>query len=69
MFKEVPTKVDFVKLEKEILSFWQKNGIFKKSLEWRKDAPRWVFYEGPPTANGLPHVGHVLTRVFKDLFP
>lgn len=69
MFKEIPTKVDFVKLEKEILSFWQKNQIFKKSLELRKDAPRWVFYEGPPTANGLPHVGHVLTRVFKDLFP
>lgn len=69
MFKEIPTKVDFVKLEKGILSFWQKNQIFKKSLELRKDAPRWVFYEGPPTANGLPHVGHVLTRVFKDLFP
>ena len=69
MFKEIPTKVDFVKLEKEILSFWQKNRIFKKSLELRKEAPRWVFYEGPPTANGLPHVGHVLTRVFKDLFP
>lgn len=69
MFKEIPTKVDFVKLEKEKLSFWQKNQIFKKSLELRKDAPRWVFYEGPPTANGLPHVGHVLTRVFKDLFP
>jgi isoleucyl-tRNA synthetase len=69
MFKEVPTKVDLVKLEKEILSFWQKNRVFKKSLELRKDAPRWVFYEGPPTANGLPHVGHVLTRVFKDLFP
>lgn len=69
MFKEIPTKVDLVKLEKEILSFWQKNRVFKKSLELRKDAPRWVFYEGPPTANGLPHVGHVLTRVFKDLFP
>jgi len=69
MFKEVSSKIDFVKLEKEILSFWQKNRIFKKSLELRKDAPRWVFYEGPPTANGLPHVGHVLTRVFKDLFP
>ena len=69
MFTEVSSKVDFVRLEREILSFWQKNRIFKKSLELRKDAPRWVFYEGPPTANGLPHVGHVLTRVFKDLFP
>jgi len=69
MFREVSSKVDFVKVEKEILSFWQRNRIFKKSLERRKEAPRWVFYEGPPTANGLPGTHHVLARVFKDLFP
>ncbi len=69
MFREVSSKVDFVEVEKEILSFWQKKRIFEKSLELRKDAPRWVFYEGPPTANGLPGTHHVLARVFKDLFP
>ena len=69
MFKEVPSKVDFVKMEEEILKFWQENQIFKKSLELRADAPRFVFYEGPPTANGLPHAGHALGRIYKDTIP
>lgn len=56
-------------LEAEVLAFWKERRIFEKSLELRRDAPRWVFYEGPPTANGMPHNGHVLTRVIKDLFP
>ena len=58
-----------VQLEADVLRFWKEAGIFEKSLEQRKDAPRFVFYEGPPTANGMPHNGHVLTRVVKDLFP
>jgi len=69
MFKEVPTQVSFPQLEEKILRFWKRADIFAKSLKQREDAPRYVFYEGPPTANGLPHVGHVLTRVIKDLFP
>lgn len=69
MFKEVPTKVDFPQMEEHILRFWQENNIFEKSLEIRKDAPHYVFYEGPPTANGKPGTHHVLARIFKDLFP
>ncbi len=65
-FTELPSPVE---LEAEVLRFWKDAGIFEKSLEQRKDAPRFVFYEGPPTANGMPHNGHVLTRVVKDLFP
>ena len=49
--------------------FWQREGVFEKSLHKREGSPRFVFYEGPPTANGLPHNGHVLTRVMKDVFP
>ncbi|HIC94883.1 MAG TPA: isoleucine--tRNA ligase, partial [Anaerolineae bacterium] len=69
MFKEVPPKVNFPEMEERVLRFWQRNKIFEKSLEMRRDAPRYVFYEGPPTANGLPGTHHVLARVFKDLFP
>ncbi|MBL7184353.1 MAG: class I tRNA ligase family protein, partial [Anaerolineae bacterium] len=69
MFKEVPSKVNFPEMEKGVLRFWKENKIFEKSLEIRQDAPRYVFYEGPPTANGLPGTHHVLARVFKDLFP
>jgi len=69
MFKEVPSKVNLVEKEEKVLQFWKKNGIFGKSMAHREDAPRYVFYEGPPTANGMPHIGHVLTRVIKDLFP
>ncbi len=69
MFKEVPSKVSFPEMEEGVLRFWKENKIFEKSLEIRQDAPRYVFYEGPPTANGLPGTHHVLARVFKDLFP
>ena len=55
------------KIEEEILEYWEKNGIFKKSLEKRKDGKKFIFLEGPPTANGLPHPGHVLTRTMKDV--
>lgn len=56
-------------MEEEIIKFWKDNDIFKKSLEIRKGSPRFNFYEGPPTANGKPHAGHVLPRIYKDLFP
>lgn len=69
MFEPVPSKVSFPGLEEEILAFWKEHGIYEKSLERRADAPKFVFYEGPPTANGLPHPGHCLTRAIKDLFP
>ena len=69
VFRKVDTQLDFPKEERETLSFWKESRIFEKSLEGREDAPTFVFYEGPPTANGLPHNGHVLTRVIKDLFP
>lgn len=69
MFEPVPSKVSFPGLEEEILAFWKKQRIYEKSLERRADAPKFVFYEGPPTANGLPHPGHCLTRAIKDLFP
>ena len=69
MFQPVSPKVDFRTLEFETQEFWKKNDTFKRSLEIRKDAPRFVVYEGPPTANGMPHYGHVLTRVFKDIIP
>ncbi len=68
-FLKAETLVPFPEVEAEILAFWKERGIFEKSLELRKDGPPFVFYEGPPTANGLPHNGHVLTRVIKDLFP
>ncbi|MEZ6099798.1 MAG: isoleucine--tRNA ligase [Pirellulaceae bacterium] len=69
MFKEVPTQVSFPRLEEEILAFWKKHGTYQATLKQRQGAPRFVFYEGPPTANGLPHPGHCLTRAIKDLFP
>ncbi|MCU0961724.1 MAG: isoleucine--tRNA ligase [Pirellulaceae bacterium] len=69
MFKQVPTHVKFPELEEEILRFWQSRRIYEQSLAQRAGAPRFVFYEGPPTANGLPHPGHCLTRAIKDLFP
>ena len=68
-FKNVRPFVNYPQLEEEVLEFWRQNHTFEKSLEIRKDAPRFVFYEGPPTANGRPGIHHVLARVFKDLFP
>lgn len=69
MFEPVDSSVSFPKLEEKIVRFWKDRGIYEKSLEMRADAPAFVFYEGPPTANGLPHPGHCLTRSIKDLFP
>jgi isoleucyl-tRNA synthetase len=68
-FEKVRTELDFPRDEKEVLSFWKEARIFEKSLEQTQNGTPFVFYEGPPTANGLPHNGHVLTRVIKDLFP
>jgi len=68
-FKPVKTFVNYPKLEEEILQFWKENNTFQKSLKIREKSPRFVFYEGPPTANGRPGIHHVLARVFKDLFP
>ncbi len=69
MFQPVENNASFPSLENEILEFWKEQDIYGKSLERRADAPRFVFYEGPPTANGMPHPGHCLTRAIKDLFP
>jgi len=69
MFQPVQQKIDFPAIEKRVLAFWRENNIFEKSLQIREGSPRYVFFEGPPTANGTPHNGHVLTRVIKDLFP
>ncbi|EHI56263.1 isoleucyl-tRNA synthetase [Johnsonella ignava ATCC 51276] len=69
MYKKVSTDLIFVDREKEIEKFWKEGDYFKKSLELRKDSPTYMFYDGPPTANGKPHIGHVLTRVIKDMIP
>jgi isoleucyl-tRNA synthetase len=69
MFQPVPANVSFPKLEEEVLQFWKERRIYEKSLANRRGAPAFVFYEGPPTANGKPHPGHCLTRAIKDLFP
>ena len=69
MFQPVPSSVSFPALEEQILAFWNERRIYEQSLQRRSRAPRFVFYEGPPTANGMPHPGHCLTRAIKDLFP
>jgi len=69
MYKKVPTDLKFVEREREVEKFWHENHIFEKSIEDRKDAPTYMFYDGPPTANGKPHIGHALTRVIKDMIP
>ncbi len=69
MFDEAPSSPAFPQIENQVLEFWKDRAIYQKSLDQRADAPRFVFYEGPPTANGLPHPGHCLTRAIKDLFP
>ncbi|GMV82007.1 MAG: isoleucine--tRNA ligase [Planctomycetota bacterium] len=68
-FKPVDTSMKFPEAEARIRAFWKERGVFQESLKLREGRPTWVFYEGPPTANGRPHPGHVLTRVVKDLFP
>jgi isoleucyl-tRNA synthetase len=69
MFRAVKTDVKFPVQEESILKFWKEHDIYKKSLAQRQGAPPFVFFEGPPTANGLPHPGHCLTRAIKDVFP
>ena len=69
MYNKVDTNMNFVDREKETVKFWQDNDIFKKSMENRKEGETYTFYDGPPTANGKPHIGHVLTRVIKDMIP
>ena len=69
MYKKVPTTLNFVEREKETLKFWKDNQIFEKSVQLRKGAPAYTFFDGPPTANGKPHIGHVLTRAMKDIIP
>ena len=69
MYEDIKPNLNFVEREKEIKQFWDKEEIFKKSIKSRQDCKPYVFYDGPPTANGKPHIGHVLTRVIKDLIP
>ena len=69
MYQKVSTDLNFVEREKNVEKFWKDNQIFEKSMEQRKDGEIYTFYDGPPTANGKPHIGHVLTRVIKDMIP
>ena len=69
MYKQVPTGLNFVDREKAVEKFWEDNDIFKKSMEHRKEGETYTFYDGPPTANGKPHIGHVETRTIKDMIP
>ena len=69
MYQKVDANLNFVEREKKVEQFWKENHIFEKSMEERKDGPTYMFYDGPPTANGKPHIGHVLTRVIKDMIP
>jgi len=68
-YSKVSTDLNFVEREKEVEKFWKDNRIFEKSIEQREGCPTYTFYDGPPTANGKPHIGHVLTRVIKDMIP
>ena len=69
MYDKVSTDLKFVEREKQVEKFWKENRIFEKSIEQREGCPSYMFYDGPPTANGKPHIGHVLTRVIKDMIP
>ena len=69
MYKQEPTSLNFVDREKAVEKFWEDNNIFKKSMEHRKEGETYTFYDGPPTANGKPHIGHVETRTIKDMIP
>ena len=69
IYEKVSTGMNFVDREKKVRKFWEDNSIFKKSIDIREGAPSYTFYDGPPTANGKPHIGHVLTRVIKDMVP
>ena len=69
MYSKVSANRNFVEEEKKVLEYWQENHVFEKSIEEREGNPTYMFYDGPPTANGKPHIGHVLTRVIKDMIP
>ena len=69
MYNKVSNNLNFVEREKQTVKFWQENDVFKKSVDNRKCGETYTFYDGPPTANGKPHIGHVLTRVIKDMIP
>ena len=69
MYQKVPTSLNFVEREKDVERFWKERHIFEKSIDSRKEGPTYMFYDGPPTANGKPHIGHVETRVIKDMIP
>lgn len=69
MYQKVSTSLDFAQREQKILEFWKQNRIFEKSIKIREGGPTFTFYDGPPTANGKPHIGHILTRVIKDIIP
>ena len=69
IYEKVSTNLNFVEREKETRKFWEENKIFEKSIDIRKEGEYYTFYDGPPTANGKPHIGHVLTRVIKDMVP
>ena len=69
MYKKVDTSLDFVEREKEVIAFWKENDIFEKSVEKNAGGEEFSFFDGPPTANGKPHIGHILTRVMKDIIP
>ena len=69
MYEKVSTDLNLVQREKQVEKFWKDHDIFKKSMKLREGCPTYIFYDGPPTANGKPHIGHVLTRVIKDMIP
>jgi len=69
MYDKVSTKLNFVENEDKVLKFWNDEDIFRKSIDEKQELPTYTFYDGPPTANGKPHIGHVLTRVIKDMIP
>ena len=69
MYKKVESNMNFVDREKKTVDFWKENRIFQKSMDSRREGETYTFYDGPPTANGKPHIGHVLTRVIKDMIP
>ena len=69
MYQKVSSDLNFVDREKEVLEFWKENKIFEKSMDSSEQKETYMFYDGPPTANGKPHIGHVLTRVIKDMIP
>lgn len=68
-YRQVPAQVDLPALEHAVLDFWRESKVFAKSLDQSEGRPEWVFYEGPPTANGMPGAHHIEARVFKDVFP